>query len=89
MKAFDLFKGLFTRHPRIRFTNIPFAKGNRLEWYVKADISDYNLQLNTKREAEAYRKLLKDSRSQIGSRVERIEYDRDTNIIVTYPPKEK
>lgn len=73
----------------MHFNNIPFANGNRLEWYVKADISDYNLQLNTKREAEAYRKLLKDSRSQIGSRVERIEYDRDTNIIVTYPPKEK
>ena len=89
MKVFDLFKGLFTRRPRIHFNNIPFAKGSRLEWYVKADISDYNLQLNTKREAEAYRKLLKDSRSQIGSRVGRIEYDRDTNIIVTYPPKEK
>lgn len=89
MKVFDLFKGLFTRRPRMRFKNIPFAKGNRLEWYVKADISDYNLQLNTKREAEAYRKLLRDSRSKIGSRVERIEYDDDTNIIITYPPKEK
>ena len=89
MKVSSLLKRLFKKRPRIRFTNIPLSQGNRLEWYVKADISDYNLQFNTKREAEAYRKLLKNSRTHIGSRTDRIEYDSDTNLIVTYPPKEK
>lgn len=89
MKVFKLLRQVFKKRTYIHFNNIPLAHGNRLEWYVKADISDYNLQFNTKREAEAYRKLLKDSRSQVGSHTDRIEYDRDTNIIVTYPPKEK
>ena len=88
MKVFSVLKKIFKRRPIIHFTNVPFARGNRLEWYAKADISDYNLQFNTKREADAYRALLKNSRSSIGSRTERVEYDRDTNIIVTYPPKE-